>query len=238
MESFGAQADPALDVCLRELRKSDVVVLIVGPRYGSVLPQGISYTQAEFREARALGIPVLAFRVPDAGDLQQDEKDQVSAFLTEVGSMTTYKALAQGDSLDLLSGEIQAALTAARDRGQLGSRYSLFQTFDRFFSMQLGANARLLSHEGPFIGRHSELCRAKEFLVGADAVLLLKAPGGSGKSRLLLELAKYADSVADIPKVLFVNAGGQWTADDINGLLLHRLCWRWTTPTVGRISTG
>ena len=85
MESFGAQPDPPLDVCLRELRKSDVVVLIVGPRYGSLLLQGISYTQAEFREARALGIPVLAIRVPDAADLQQDEKDQLAAFLTEVG---------------------------------------------------------------------------------------------------------------------------------------------------------
>ena len=38
MEQFGAQSDPPIEVCLRELRKADVVVLIVGPRYGSRLP--------------------------------------------------------------------------------------------------------------------------------------------------------------------------------------------------------
>ena len=215
MESFGAQPEPPLDVCLGELRKSDAAVLIVGPRYGSLLPQGISYTQAEFREARSLGIPVLAFRVPDDPDLQDDEKGQLSAFLTEVGSTTTYKKL---DSLDSLSGEIQAALTAVRDRGQLGSRYSLFQPFQRFFSQQLGANAALFSHEGPFLGRDAELRRAKEFLNDIDPVMLIKAPGGGGKSRLLLELAKYAATARGAPTVLFVDAGAQWTADDINKL--------------------
>lgn len=218
MESFGAQPDPPLDVCLRELRKSDVIVLIVGPKYGSLLPQGISYTQAEFREARALGIPVLAFRVPDAPDLQQDEKDRLAAFLTEVGSLTTYKSLATGDSLESLSGEVLAALTAARDRGQLGSRFSIFQPFDRFFSRQLGANATLFSHEGPFIGREAELREAKDFLNSATPVLLLKAPGGSGKSRLLLELAKFAASTPGSPLILFADTGGQWTADDISRL--------------------
>jgi hypothetical protein len=218
MESFGAQSDPPLDVCLRELRKSDVVVLMVGPRYGSLLPQGISYTQAEFREARALGLPVLAFRVPDGPEVEQDEKDKLAAFLTEVGSLTTYKALATGDSLDSLSGEILAALTAARDRGQLGNRYSIFQPFDRFFSKQLGANASLFSHEGPFVGRENELGQAKDFLRGTAPVLLLKAPGGSGKSRLLLELAKYSASTPSTPTILFADTGGQWTSDDISRL--------------------
>lgn len=218
MESFGAQPDPPLDVCLRALRKSDVVVLIVGPRYGSLLPQGISYTQAEFRDARALGIPVLAFRVPDAPDLQQDEKDKLAAFLTEVGSLTTYKSLAAEQSLDSLSGEILAALTAARDRGQLGNRYSIFQPFDRFFSKQLSPNAALFSHKGPFIGREAELRQAQTFLNGTAPVLLLKAPGGSGKSRLLLELAKYSASTPSAPTILFADTGGQWTADDISRL--------------------
>lgn len=218
MESFGAQADPPLDACLRDLRKSDVVVLVVGPRYGSLLPQGISYTQAEFREARALGLPILAFRVPDAADLVDDEKSRLSAFLTEVGSATTYDSLSPGESLDRLSGKVLAALTAARDRGVLGSRYSLFQPFDRCFAKQLGTSPSLFNHEGPFLGRDAELDRAKAFLRGTEPVLLLKAPGGSGKSRLLLELAKYAASTVGAPTVLFVDAGGQWTSDDINRL--------------------
>lgn len=218
MELFGAQPPPPLDVCLRELRKSDVVVLIVGPSYGSPSPQGISYTHAEFREACALGIPVLAFRVVPAADQQQDEQDQLASFLTEVGSVTTYKSLAPGDGVELLTGEIQAALAAACERGELKSRYSLFQPFDRFYARQLGPNAALFNHKGPFLGRDAELGQLKNFLHGDEPVLLLKAPGGSGKSRLLLEFAKHAASVASAPQVLFVNIGGQWTANDINRL--------------------
>jgi len=218
MEHFGAQAEVPLEVCLRDLRKADVVVLIVGPRYGSVLPQGTSYTQAEFREARAAGIPVLAFRVPDASDLPEEEKDQLSAFLVEVGSATTYASLVPTDSLDSLSGKVQAALAAAKDRGELGNRYSLFQSFDRFFARQLGASKSLFNHEGPFIGRDSELARLVSFLEGNDRVLLLKAPGGSGKSRLLLEAARIAATKSNMPRVLFVDVGAQWTAEDINRL--------------------
>src|SRR5688572_13859020 len=47
-EQFGAQPQPPIDVRVREVRKADVVVLLIGPRYGSLLPQGISYTHAEF----------------------------------------------------------------------------------------------------------------------------------------------------------------------------------------------
>src|SRR3972149_4189989 len=59
-ESFGAQPHVPVDVCLREVRKADVVVLLIGPRYGSLLPQGITCTHAEFREAQGAGTPVLA----------------------------------------------------------------------------------------------------------------------------------------------------------------------------------
>jgi hypothetical protein len=53
MERFGAQPQPPIDVCFREVRNAGVVILLIGPRYGSLLAQGISYTQAEVREARA-----------------------------------------------------------------------------------------------------------------------------------------------------------------------------------------
>jgi hypothetical protein len=218
MEQFGAQAEAPLEVCLRDLRKSDVVVLIVGPRYGSLIPQGISYTQAEFREARGAGIPVLAFRVLDASDLPEREKEQLSAFLAEVGSTTTYASLLPTESQDCLSGKIQAALAAAKDRGELGSRYSPFQQFDRFFAQQLGPTKPLFNHEGPYIGRDSELAQLVLFLQGNDRVLLLKAPGGSGKSRLLLEAARTAGTKSGMPRVLFVDIAAQWTAEDINRL--------------------
>ncbi len=78
MERFGAQPQIPIDVCLREVRKADVLVLLIGPRYGSLLPQGISYTHAEFREAQGAGIPVLAFRIPDDPTLPGDEGDHLA----------------------------------------------------------------------------------------------------------------------------------------------------------------
>jgi hypothetical protein len=216
MEQFGAQSDPPIEVCLRELRKTDVVVLIVGPRYGSLLPQDISYTHAEFREARALGIPVLAFRIPDGPDLLDDEKTRLRAFHTEVGSAATYDSLAPGESTHRLASKVQAALTRANNRGVLGRRYSLFQAFDRFFAAQL-ADSAVFNHKGTFFGRQAELQRLSEFFAGAEQLVIVTAPGGSGKSRLLLEAAKAATGPGS-PEVLFVDSGAQWSAGDINGL--------------------
>ena len=38
MEEFGAQADSPINVCLADVRRANVIVLVVGPRYGSELP--------------------------------------------------------------------------------------------------------------------------------------------------------------------------------------------------------
>ena len=51
MEFFGAPPGRPLDVCLEEVRKSDLLVVIVGLKYGSLAPGlGISYSQAEYEE--------------------------------------------------------------------------------------------------------------------------------------------------------------------------------------------
>ena len=63
MEFFLSEPSTPLDTALRELRDSDVVLLVIGFRAGSLVPGtlGITYTQAEYFEAVALGRPVLAF---------------------------------------------------------------------------------------------------------------------------------------------------------------------------------
>ena len=222
MEDFGAQVDIPIDVCIREARKADVVVLIIGPRYGSLLPSGISYTHAEFREARGAGIPVLAFRVPD-GEVSEEEKERISDFLTEVGSTTTFDSLLSADSFDRLSPKILAALTTAKDKGELANRFSLFQPYRRYFARELDGDA-VFNHQGPFVGRDSEIQQLSAFINGAVPLLLLKAPGGCGKSRLLLETARAVAENPDSPKVLFVDSGAHWSSDDINRLPI--------TPTV------
>ena len=62
MEFFGARAEGPIETCLSEVRKSDVLVIIVGHRYGTLVPElGISYSEAEYDEAIRLDIPCLVY---------------------------------------------------------------------------------------------------------------------------------------------------------------------------------
>lgn len=62
MEFFGARTGQPLETCLAEVRKSNVMVVIVGHRYGSLAPEvDISYSEAEYQEARRLHKPCLVY---------------------------------------------------------------------------------------------------------------------------------------------------------------------------------
>lgn len=78
-EDFGAQANSPQVACLTGLRKSDLVVLILGVRYGDKQASGLSATHEEYRDARGRK-PVLTF-------IQQGEADRDQAgLIDEAGS--------------------------------------------------------------------------------------------------------------------------------------------------------
>lgn len=59
-EDFGASPDSPQQVCLAGVRDADVVLLLLGERYGSPRRSGLSPTHEEYREAQG-SKPVLAF---------------------------------------------------------------------------------------------------------------------------------------------------------------------------------
>ncbi len=62
MEFFGARDEQPIETCLDEVRKSDLLVVIVGLKYGSLPPGlGISYSQAEYEEGLRLEKPCLVY---------------------------------------------------------------------------------------------------------------------------------------------------------------------------------
>src|ERR1700685_4485508 len=62
MEFFGARARRPIEVCLDEVRKSDLLVVIVGLKYGSLPPgMGVSFSQAEYEEGARLEKPCLVY---------------------------------------------------------------------------------------------------------------------------------------------------------------------------------
>lgn len=62
MEFFGARSNQPIETCLEEVRRSDILVVVVGHRYGSFVPDlGISYSEAEYKEGHNLGKPCLVY---------------------------------------------------------------------------------------------------------------------------------------------------------------------------------
>ncbi len=76
MEAFVASNESQWEVIRKVIDECDYYVLIIGGRYGSVTTDGISYTEKEFRYAKKIGLPVLAFvhGSPDAIPVGKAEK--------------------------------------------------------------------------------------------------------------------------------------------------------------------
>ena len=86
-EDFGASAATPQQACLAAVRESDLVVLVLGGRYGAKQGSGLSATHEEYHEARS-SIPVLVFvqeeieYEPDQSRFIQDVQDWESGNLT------------------------------------------------------------------------------------------------------------------------------------------------------------
>ena len=79
-EDFPPLTDPSRKACLDGVLQADVVVLVLGARYGTPQPSsGLSPTHEEYREAGRLGRPVLA--LVQSGVNREPEQD---AFVQEV----------------------------------------------------------------------------------------------------------------------------------------------------------
>jgi hypothetical protein len=58
LEFFGARATPPVETCLEEVRRSDLLVVIVGYKYGNLVPDStVSFNEAEYSEGYRLGKP-------------------------------------------------------------------------------------------------------------------------------------------------------------------------------------
>ena len=92
MEYFLATPKTPLATCLDELRKSDVVVIMVGLRSGSLLPDGsMTYTLAEFEQARHDRQPILGFIKNrwHNGETSPDKVDALNRLKAGVESLAT-----------------------------------------------------------------------------------------------------------------------------------------------------
>ncbi|MGB2987989.1 MAG: DUF4062 domain-containing protein, partial [Phycisphaerae bacterium] len=226
MEIFGARPDLPLESCLAEIRKCDALILIVGPRYGALTDAGdVSFTHEEFREACRRSIPVFAFILPAAAEASDEEQQRLREFAAEVRQAVICKSTEP----DNLAGDIAFTLLQEEQAGRLGRRFAFFQTYKQFFERQLEKN-RLFNHRLSMVGRSDILEKLATFLRSDAPAQVLSAPGGAGKSRLLLELACLSEQDQELPQLRFAMPEGRWTREDIAELP--------TTPVVVILDDG
>jgi hypothetical protein len=61
MEFFPSTDDDQWTLIKRIIDECDYYIIIIGGRYGSVTPEGISHTEKEYRYALETGKPIIAF---------------------------------------------------------------------------------------------------------------------------------------------------------------------------------
>jgi hypothetical protein len=62
MEFFGAHPEAPINVCLAEVRRSNIIIVIVAHRYGTIVPgREVSYPEAEYSEGWELNKPCLVY---------------------------------------------------------------------------------------------------------------------------------------------------------------------------------
>lgn len=112
MEMFSAADEEQWEIIKRTIDCSDYYVLIIGHRYGSQLPDNVSYTEKEYDYAKSKGIPVMAFvrrrqvpTIPDEREIDSDKIQRLDSFISK----------AQGNMCDFWSNvdELAALVTQA-----------------------------------------------------------------------------------------------------------------------------
>ena len=94
MEMFNAADEDQWEIIKETIDSSDYYILIIGKRYGTVIQDGpdagISYTEKEFKYAKSVGVPVLAFIKNDTAitsdkiDLEPEKLEKLKNFIETV----------------------------------------------------------------------------------------------------------------------------------------------------------
>jgi len=102
----GAAPELPLEVCLQEVRMSDVIITVVGKCYGSETDAGVSFTEAEFDEACTHKLYPLAYFKDEASILLPEHIDthpgkirKLAAFRQKIDSKLKRDAFLNSDEI-------------------------------------------------------------------------------------------------------------------------------------------
>jgi len=113
MEFFPAADDSAWEVIQRVIEECDYYVVIVAGRYGSLSPEGISYTQKEYEYAVKCGVPVMSFLHGDTGKIPAEKtegKEKAKKKLEEFRKLCKARLCKYWTTPDELAGAVVTSL--------------------------------------------------------------------------------------------------------------------------------
>lgn len=116
MEMFSAADEEQWQIISRHIEESDYYVAILAHRYGSVTPEGISYTRKEYEFALSIGVPVLGFVIDPKASWPADRVDtdpQAIAKLADFKQLVAAKPIGTWTNGDDLHAKCSIALVKA-----------------------------------------------------------------------------------------------------------------------------
>ena len=216
MEYFLATPETPLDTALQQLRKSDVVLLVVGFHAGSLLPDGSgkSYTEAEYEQAKNDEKPILAFlqmgKRSKKWQNRETRKENIEAlnrFKQDVESRTTRFAF---ETPDQLVSAVLLSLSNWENRGRPGARRTFASPFEFFRSKVTRPSNPIFDFSQTLVGRKRSIESLTTFLASdSQSICVFSGRGGIGKSKLLHD---WSDMVTDY-EVVFLKESPLWDAD-------------------------
>jgi len=171
MELFPASDEEQFEYIKRVIDDCDYYLLIIGGRYGSISPSGLSYTELEYQYAVERGIKVVALihSKPDQISMGKSEtdssmKEKLDAFRREVSTSRLVKYWEKREELPgLVALNVQAAIKMFPATGWVRA--------NKVSSEQ--AQGRLLSLEQENLNLRSKIQKI-ETIKGSEQVVLSK----------------------------------------------------------------
>jgi len=114
MEMFSADDSEQWEIIRETINASDYYVIIIGHRYGSLAPEGISYTEKEYNYALEKGLPILAFikdrHAPTSPNERESEPELIQKLNVFVEKAMANKMCDTWSNIDELATKIAIAL--------------------------------------------------------------------------------------------------------------------------------
>jgi hypothetical protein len=220
MEHFLAEPSTPLETALQHLRQSDVMILVIGFKAGSLLPDdsGMTYTSAEYAEAIRLGIPVLAFikvakrrvRSKKGIWLNKERSRRKARVLDDFHADVERCSRDTFETADQLALAVIQSLENWESQGRPGARKTFTSAAEFFASKAPAASIPILDFTAPMQGREQEIDLLNSFLSSSSqSVCVVSGRGGIGKSKILHDWTKTVRE----REVLFLKDDPLWHVD-------------------------